>query len=153
MFKSCLYNWICLQDLLSSLLGVVLVVRYQFWVHYSAQHLVSESISDRAGMVDSTKTGVFHRKPRDKRFIHQVTPKTPNYWLPMDISDIDCKIMEEWNYQFFNDLSIDISGEKILCQLFWAWCKIQTPWSRIDQCLCNSEPFPVGPIPTQKVMV
>ena len=46
-------------------------------------------------MGDKTKTGVFHRKSKDKRFVHQVTPKTPNYWMPMDISEADCKIMEE----------------------------------------------------------
>jgi len=47
-------------------------------------------------MGDKTKTGAFNRKPVDKRLVKQVTQgqKTPNYWVPMDLADTECKIME-----------------------------------------------------------
>jgi len=47
-------------------------------------------------MGDKTKTGAFNRKPTDKRLVRQVTSgqKVPNYWVPMDMSDTECKIME-----------------------------------------------------------
>jgi len=47
-------------------------------------------------MGDKTKTGAFNRKPTDKRLVRQVTlgQKAPNYWMPMDLSETECKIME-----------------------------------------------------------
>merc|ERR1711915_674941 len=43
-----------------------------------------------------SKPGAFHRKPLDKRLVRQVTVghKTPDYWVPMDLSSTECKIME-----------------------------------------------------------
>jgi len=47
-------------------------------------------------MGDKSKPGAFHRKPLDKRLVRQVTlgHKTPDYWVPMDLSSTECKIME-----------------------------------------------------------
>jgi len=47
-------------------------------------------------MGDTPKTGAFNRKPVDKRLVKQVTQgqKTPNYWVPMDLANTECKIME-----------------------------------------------------------
>jgi len=47
-------------------------------------------------MGDKTKTGAFNRKPADKRLVRQVTlgQKAPNYWVPMDMNETECKIME-----------------------------------------------------------
>eukprot|EP00091_Calanus_sinicus_P007084 TRINITY_DN17979_c0_g1_i1.p1 TRINITY_DN17979_c0_g1~~TRINITY_DN17979_c0_g1_i1.p1 ORF type:complete len:275 (+),score=56.95 TRINITY_DN17979_c0_g1_i1:210-1034(+) len=47
-------------------------------------------------MGDKPKSSAFNRKPVDKRLVRQVMlgQKTPKYWVPMDISDMECKIME-----------------------------------------------------------
>eukprot|EP00090_Calanus_glacialis_P010809 TRINITY_DN19279_c0_g1_i1.p1 TRINITY_DN19279_c0_g1~~TRINITY_DN19279_c0_g1_i1.p1 ORF type:complete len:330 (-),score=86.62 TRINITY_DN19279_c0_g1_i1:93-1082(-) len=47
-------------------------------------------------MGDKPKSKAFNRKPVDKRLVRQVMlgQKTPKYWVPMDISDTECKIME-----------------------------------------------------------
>ena len=47
-------------------------------------------------MGDKPKAKAFNRKPVDKRLVRQVMigQKTPKYWVPMDISDTECKIME-----------------------------------------------------------
>jgi len=47
-------------------------------------------------MGDKPKTGAFNRKPVDKRLVRQVTSgqRGPNYWVPMNISSTECKIME-----------------------------------------------------------
>jgi len=47
-------------------------------------------------MGDKPKTGAFNRKAADKRFVRQVVEgqRSPNYWVPMDITDTECKIME-----------------------------------------------------------
>lgn len=53
-------------------------------------------IYELVNMGDTPKTGAFNRKPVDKRLVKQVTQgqKTPNYWVPMDVANTECKIME-----------------------------------------------------------
>jgi len=40
--------------------------------------------------------GPFNRRPTDRRLVRQVIakPRTPEYWIPMDLANVECKLME-----------------------------------------------------------
>ena len=77
-------------------------IRYQFCVAQHQEHIYSHPVTlglssnTLVNMGDKTKTGAFNRKPSDKRLVRQVTlgQKAPNYWVPMDMTETECKIME-----------------------------------------------------------
>ena len=73
-------------------------------------------------MGDKPKAKAFNRKPVDKRLVRQVMigQKTPKYWVPMDISDTECKIMEVTHgiKQLKKYIDILIIGEEVFCCLF-----------------------------------
>ena len=90
--------------------------------------LGSDSVEDQnsgeyaANMGDKPKSKAFNRKPVDTRLVRQVVlgKKIPKYWVPMDIYDKECKIMEvtHWIKPLEKFIYILTIGEEIFCCLF-----------------------------------